>query len=159
MYSCVVRIAVKVDKCFWWHHQEVEYIVKTSLQVITRLKGMFVRCGIPTEIVCDNSTQFICTEFEFRREYGFAHTTSSPYYPRRQRELHRPLSKFLNNQTHTWHWCATEPRATGASTTHDRTSNQKRGDISIMTCSSLKNAIRSEIYILYRQLPGLSKIK
>lgn len=54
----------------------------TSQQVITHLKNMFVRWGIPYELVTDNATQFTATEFsEFKTTYNFTHTTSSPHYP------------------------------------------------------------------------------
>ncbi len=54
----------------------------SSQQVIMHLKKIFVRWGIPYELVTDNATQFTSTEFaEFKTIYNFTHTTSSPHYP------------------------------------------------------------------------------
>uniref|UniRef100_A0A3Q1HAR0 Gypsy retrotransposon integrase-like protein 1 n=2 Tax=Acanthochromis polyacanthus TaxID=80966 RepID=A0A3Q1HAR0_9TELE len=54
----------------------------SSRQVIGRLKSLFVRWGIPLELVTDNGTQFTSDEFkQFCAEYGFSHVTSSPHFP------------------------------------------------------------------------------
>ncbi len=54
----------------------------SSQQVIMHLKKIFVRWGIPYELVTDNATQFTSTEFaDFKTTYNFTHTTSSPHYP------------------------------------------------------------------------------
>lgn len=56
-----------------------------SSTIITRLKDIFARHGIPEVIRSDNGTQFDplrTTEFQaFRKCYGFAHETSSPHFP------------------------------------------------------------------------------
>ena len=53
----------------------------TSLVVIQKLKSVFVRWGIPEQLVSDNGTQFKSAWFEdFTAKYGFRHTTSSPHH-------------------------------------------------------------------------------
>ena len=53
-----------------------------SLSVISALKSIFSRYGIPTEFACDNGPQYASKEFdEFSNLYNFSHVTSSPYYP------------------------------------------------------------------------------
>ena len=53
-----------------------------SSTVIAKLKGIFARHGIPTEVVSDNSPEYSSKEFaRFAAEWDFKHTTSSPRYP------------------------------------------------------------------------------
>ena len=54
----------------------------TSRGVISALKTLFARYGIPEVLVSDNGLQYSSTEFaEFATAYGFVHSTSSPHYP------------------------------------------------------------------------------
>ena len=54
----------------------------TSRSVISALKGIFGRHGVPETLMSDNGPQYVSVEFtEFARAYGFCHTTSSPHYP------------------------------------------------------------------------------
>ena len=54
----------------------------TSRSVISALKVVFARNGIPEVVVSDNGPQYSSAEFtEFGATYGFTHTTSSPHYP------------------------------------------------------------------------------
>lgn len=55
----------------------------SSSQVITRLKSIFSRHGIPHVLVSDNGPPYNSREFkDFCQEWGIDHTTSSPYMPR-----------------------------------------------------------------------------
>ena len=75
------------------------YIEVCSLQgntsaklTITRFKAVFARFGCPEVLVTDNGPQFSCHEFaQFAREYDFTHVTSSPRYPRSNREAERAV--------------------------------------------------------------------
>ena len=54
-----------------------------SVDVIETMKDTFSRHGIPDEVVSDNGSQYKSYLFrKFVKEWGFKHTTSSPYYPR-----------------------------------------------------------------------------
>ena len=54
----------------------------TSGSIITSLKSIFSRYGIPEELVSDNGPQYASQEFsEFAKQYNFKHTTSSPHFP------------------------------------------------------------------------------
>ena len=53
----------------------------TSKNVITVLKSIFARHGIPAALMTDNGPQFISNEMnQFSSAYGFHHVTSSPHY-------------------------------------------------------------------------------
>lgn len=55
----------------------------SSKAVISYLKTVFARHGIPCELFTDNGPQFSSCEFaSFAKEWGFRHSTSSPTYPR-----------------------------------------------------------------------------
>ena len=54
----------------------------TSASIISALKSIFSRYGIPMIFISDNGPQYASTEFkEFSQTYNFQHLTSSPYYP------------------------------------------------------------------------------
>ena len=54
----------------------------TSSSVISSLKPMFARFGIPAVLVMDNGPQFASKKMvEFSETYGFRHVTTSPHYP------------------------------------------------------------------------------
>lgn len=65
---------------FWPEVYELQRI--TSKDVITVLKDVFSRHGIPEELVSDNGTQYKSSMFQkFTSAWGIQHTTSSPHYP------------------------------------------------------------------------------
>ena len=72
---------------------EILYLRNTTTAAcIAKLKDIFARFGIPTELVSDNAPQFSSSEFKsFAEHYGFTHVTSSPYLPNANGEAERAV--------------------------------------------------------------------
>ena len=69
----------------------------TSASVITAMKAVFSRHGIPTTVVSDNGPQYSSQEMrEFAESYGFTHITSSPHYPQVNGEAERAVRTAKN---------------------------------------------------------------
>ena len=64
----------------------------TSERVITHLKSIFARHGIPQTVILDNGPQYASSSFNaFADQYGFQHITSSPRYPQANGEAERAV--------------------------------------------------------------------
>jgi transposase InsO family protein len=64
----------------------------TTTEVVTHLKSLFARHGIPETLVSDNGPQYASREFaEFAQDYEFHHRTSSPYFPQGNGEAERAV--------------------------------------------------------------------
>ena len=59
---------------------ELDHLRSTmSVSVIRKLKAHFARHSIPEQLVTDNGTQFVSSDFlKFSSEWDFEHRTSSP---------------------------------------------------------------------------------
>ena len=67
----------------------------TSLSVIRCLRQLFIRYGLPCELVTDNGVQFTSKEFaQFCQNNGIRHSRSSVYYPRSNGEAERLVQTF-----------------------------------------------------------------
>ena len=82
----------------------------TTFRVVSALKPLFAKYGIPEEVVSDNGPQYASQEFgDFAKKYNFKHTTSSPHSPKAmgmQRGQYRRQNDFLRTPvTHTWPCC------------------------------------------------------
>ena len=64
----------------------------TTAEVVSHLKSIFARHGIPVIFISDNGPQYASREFEeFAKEYEFRHVTSSPYFPQANGEAERAV--------------------------------------------------------------------
>ena len=69
----------------------------TTSVVVTHLKSIFTRHGIPETLVSDNGPQYSSMEFkEFSKEYELNHITSRPYFPRGNGEAERAVGVVKN---------------------------------------------------------------
>jgi transposase InsO family protein len=64
----------------------------TAAAIITKMKNILARHGIPLTVVTDNGPQFRAKSFaDFALQYGFTHITSSPEYPQSNGEAERAV--------------------------------------------------------------------
>ncbi|XP_075533804.1 uncharacterized protein LOC142566808 [Dermacentor variabilis] len=67
----------------------------SSEAVISHLKSIFARHGIPNTVVSDNGPQFVSFAFKhFSSVYGFKHVTTSALFPQANSEAERMGKKF-----------------------------------------------------------------
>ena len=74
----------------------------TTSEVVTHLKSIFARHGIPETLISDNGPQYTSQEFaSFAADYEFEHRTSSPYFPQGNGEAERAVGtiKSLLNKS------------------------------------------------------------
>jgi transposase InsO family protein len=102
-----------------FHHNGKDYIIAvdyysrffevaplkntTSENIVNHLKSFFCHHGIPEIVMSDNGLQFsVATFSKFVDEWGFTHSTSSPYYPQSKGEAERAIktakSLFLKSE-------------------------------------------------------------
>ena len=80
----------------------------TSQSVITALKSVFSRYGIPEIVVTDNGPQFASQEFaEFAISYNFTHSTSSPQSNGHVERVVKTVKTLLrrSDDPYTCHYC------------------------------------------------------
>ena len=96
----------------------------TASSIITHLRGIFARHGVPETLRADNGPQYAAESMEkFAQSYGFQLVTSSPHYPqsngfieRMVRTVKGPLSQssdpylaLLSYWTTPLPWCKKSP--------------------------------------------------
>ena len=69
----------------------------TSASVISALKSVFSRHGIPEIVRSNNGLQYSSIEFmSFASSYGFQHLTSSPKFPQSNGQAERSVQAVKN---------------------------------------------------------------
>jgi len=96
----------------------------TSSAVISDMKSIFARHGIPELLISDNGPQYVSKEFkEFSEKYNFKHITSSSHFPQSNGQVERtvktvkrllsqlndPFLALLTYQATPLPWCGYSP--------------------------------------------------
>ena len=69
---------------------------KSSQSVITSMKSVFARHGIPDQVIADNLPFASRQCLQFVRDWGFQITTSSPHYPQSSGMSERAIQTVKN---------------------------------------------------------------
>ena len=68
----------------------------TSKTIISSLKAIFSRHGVPSVLMSNNGPQFDSRDMkEFANAYGFQHITSSPHYPQSKKLLKHTADPYM----------------------------------------------------------------
>ena len=86
-----VNFLVVVD--YFSNYPEVFSLDNTlSSTIITKMKSVMSRHGIPMEVICDGGPQFSSQEFlKFSQDWDFSYRLSSPYYPKGNTQAERTV--------------------------------------------------------------------
>ena len=77
--------------------EAIQLTSTTSASVISALKSVFSRHGIPEIVKSDNGPQYSSSEFmSFASSYGFQHLTSSPKFPQSNGQVERSVQTVKN---------------------------------------------------------------
>ena len=94
---------IVVTDYFSRYPEVIKLTSTTSSAVISVLKSLFSRHGIPQDVMSDNGPQYASQEFTtFAKTYGFKHTTSSPHSPQSNGHAERAVQtakKLLKGST------------------------------------------------------------
>ena len=136
----------------------------TSNTVITLLKSIFARFGIPETFVSDNGPQFASQSFkDFADTYSFQHVTSSPLFAQSNGQAERtvqtvkkmlrdsndPYMAILTYRSTPFPWCKRSPAEL-------LMGRRLRGNIPVLThqlvpdCEIMTNDIKLEAYHLFQ---------
>ena len=94
---------IVVTDYFSRYLEVVKLTTTISASVISVLKSVFSRYGIPETVRSDNGPQYSSQEFhDFAKAYGFKHVTSSPHFPQSNGHAERAVQtakKLLKGST------------------------------------------------------------
>lgn len=82
LFTCHGKNYLLVTDYYSFYPEVCALNTTTAENVISCLKSIFARHGVPTEVFRDNGPQFVNASFQsFSKDWDFRHTTSSPYFP------------------------------------------------------------------------------
>ena len=103
-----------------YYSRFVEVQKLTTTSIVTQLKAIFARSGIPATLITDNAPKFDSQHMkEFAHAYELQHTTTSRYYPQANglaERIVKTVKKFLEHSADPYkallsyratplHWC------------------------------------------------------
>ncbi|KAL7858896.1 hypothetical protein SRHO_G00140430 [Serrasalmus rhombeus] len=82
LFECAGKVYIVVTDYYSLYPEVSRLNTITAEAVITAMKAIFARHGVPSEVFSDNGPQFSSECFtRFAEEWNFVHTTSSLHYP------------------------------------------------------------------------------